>query len=73
MDILPSLTKVESAEQIIYPAVEIEPPQITSPTDNDTPEATPGVCRSSQVRVKTEQDYIPSMSGKKYETVNTLV
>ena len=31
------------------------------------------MCRSSQVRFQTKQDYIPSKSVKLYETVNTQV
>ena len=38
-----------------------------------TLEETPGVCISNWVRFQTNPDYIPSMSGKKYETVNTQV
>ena len=44
MDMLPSLTKedttLEAEEQIIDPLVEIEPPIITSPTENAIPEET---------------------------------
>ena len=53
--------------------MEIEPRVITSPTKNDTPEATLGVCRSSQVKVQIKQDYILHMLGNKYETTNTQV
>ena len=38
-----------------------------------TPEETTGVCISSWVISQTKLDYIPSMSGKKYETLNTLL
>ena len=47
MESSPSLTREdgtpESAEQIIDPVVEREPPEITSLNDNDTPEATTGL------------------------------
>ena len=36
-----------------------------------TPEDIPGVHRSSRVRFQTKPDYIPIMSGKHYETINT--
>ena len=68
MDTFPERTKLEAAYQIIYPVVEIEPLEVTSPTKNATPEVTPVVPRSSQVKVKAKQDYIPSISGKQYET-----
>ena len=77
MDIFSSLAIeyviLEAVEQIIYPVVEREPPVITSPNDNATPEATPGVIRSSRVRVQTNQEYIQLVSGKQYETTNSQV
>ena len=77
MDVLPSFKKeevtLETEEQIIDPVVEVEPPVIKSPVYNDTPETTPGMHRSSQVRVKTNQDHIPSMLGKQHENTNTQV
>ena len=39
----------------------------------DTPEETPGVRRSYQEKLKINSDYLPSMSGKQYETVNNQV
>ena len=57
MDVLTSLEK--ELEQIIDPyvppLVEREPPLITPTTKNATPEETPGVQRSSQVRVQNKQ------------------
>ena len=43
------------------------------PSKIATPEEIPGVCISSRVKFQTKRDYIPSMSDKKYETVNTQV
>ena len=68
MDAFPSFTREdgtpEAAEQIIDPVVEREPPEITSLNDNDTPEATTGLCISFWVRFQTKQDHIPIMLGK---------
>ena len=41
------------------------------PTKIATPEVTPGVRISSQLILKTNPEYITSMSGKQYETINT--
>ena len=75
MDVSPPLTK--GVEKIIdpdaLPLVEIYSTVITSPIKNTTPEATPGVRRSSRVRVQTKLDYIPSIPVKQYETANTQV
>ena len=68
MESSPSLTREdgtpESAEQIIDPLVEIQPPEITSLNDNDTPEATTGLCISFWVIFQTKQYHIPIMLGK---------
>ena len=68
---------LEAVEQRIDPDVpslaEGELPVTTFPARIDTPEETPNVCRSSRAKFQTNPDYIPSMSGKKYETVNTQV
>ena len=68
---------LEASEQIIYPYVislaagEL---QVTILPENiATPEEISGVRRSSRVKFQTKPDYIPSMSGKMYETVNTQV
>ena len=72
MDAFPSLTREdetpEAAEKIIDPVVEREPPEITSLTQNDTPEATTVLRISFWVRFQTKQDHIPIMLGKQYET-----
>ena len=41
------------------------------PANISTPEEAPGVLISSQVRFQTKPYYIPSMSGKHHETINT--
>ena len=77
MDAFPSLTREdgtpEAAEEIIYPLVKREPPETTSLNNNDTPEATTGLCISFQVRLQTKQDHIPIMLGKYYKTEKTQV
>ena len=39
----------------------------------DTPAESPGVSKSSRLKFQTKIDYIPSMSGKQYETANAQV
>ena len=47
---------------------------VTISSDNiDTPEETPGVRRSSRVKFQNKPDYIPSMPGKNYKTINIQV
>ena len=66
---------IETEEKIIdlsAPSLAEGELQVTILTANiATPEETPGVCRYSRVKSQTKPDYIPSMSDKKYETVNT--
>ena len=50
---------------------EVELPVTISPTNIATPEVTPGVHISSQLILQTNPDYITSMSGKQYQTINT--
>ena len=68
---------LEAPKQINDPdfpsRVEVALPVTISPSNIATPEETPGVRRFSQVIFQTNPDYIPSMSGKQYETVNTQV
>ena len=68
---------LETTEQIIDISVtsldEEELPVNISSAKIATPEEIPGVRRYYQLKVQTKPDYIPSMSGKKYETVNTQV
>ena len=44
---------------------------IIFPANIATPKETPEVCRFSRVNFQTKPDYIPGMSDKRYETVNT--
>ena len=39
----------------------------------DTPEETPGVRRSYQEKFQINSEYLPSMSGKQYKSVNNQV
>ena len=68
---------LEETEQIIDLAmpslVEEELPVTTSPAMLATPEEIPVVRISYRVKYQTNPDYIPSMSGNKYENVNTQV
>ena len=66
---------LEVVEQIIDPDVPYlageELPVIIFPANIATPEETPGVRRSSPVILQTKPEYIPSISCKQYETINT--
>ena len=66
---------LEASEQRIDSYVpsllEGELPVTTFPAKIATPEETLVVCRSSRLKFQTNPYYIPSMSVKKYETVNT--
>ena len=68
---------LEASEQRIDSYVpsllEGELPVTTFPANICTPEETPGVRRLSRVKFQTKPDYIPSVSGNKYETVDTQV
>ena len=77
MGITKEYKTLEAAEQIIDPAVpslaEGEILANTFPARIATPHETTRVRRSFQLIYQNKIDYIPSMSGKKYETVNTQV
>ena len=68
---------LEAVEKIIDPdvpsLVEVELLVTIFTVNIATPEETPGVCISSWVISQTKLDYIPSIPGKKYETLNTLL
>ena len=68
---------LEPAEKIFDPDVtslmEGELPVTILSANNATPEETPGLRRSTRVTFQTKPDYIPSMTGKHYETVNNQV
>jgi hypothetical protein len=53
-------------ETVVDEADEMTPPLVATPGTQETPEAIPGVRRSTRTR-KHNKSYVPSMKGKRYE------